>query len=329
MKVWLYYRLSRDEDDELNSLTNQRKIIYEYAVTNGHEVVGESFDDNVSGMHFNREGIDKIYEVVEAGKIEAIIVKDLSRLGRHRTQTALFIDYLREHDVRVLSATENIDTFNENDDLIIGFKGLVNDFYARDGSRRVRTGYRQKQKEGLVTIPPFGYFKDKNTKKVVIVEEAAETVRLIFTAYVGGSGMKTIARTLNEQKRKTPALMQLELLNKSLPNTRTLSAEGMAMVQAMGADRQSIEDEAAYRPHWREEIYPVFFGNKTAPHEIIVLLDFASPDSARVWQAVRDASAKLSPADAKIAVFAKNTVPTSWAWVSGSAMSARARPWTT
>lgn len=220
MKVWLYYRLSRDEDEELNSLNNQRKIIYNFAVSNGHEVVGESFDDNVSGMHFNREGIDKIYEVVEVGKIEAIIVKDLSRLGRHRTQTALFIDYLREHDVRVLSATENIDTFNENDDLIIGFKGLVNDFYARDGSRRVRTGYRQKQKEGLVTIPPFGYFKDKNTKKVVIVEEAAETVRMIFTAYVGGSGMKAIARTLNEQRRKTPALMQMELLNKRLPNTQ-------------------------------------------------------------------------------------------------------------
>ena len=220
MKVWLYYRLSRDEDEELNSLNNQRKIIYNFAVSNGHEVVGESFDDNVSGMHFNREGIDKIYEVVEVGKIEAIIVKDLSRLGRHRTQTALFIDYLREHDVRVLSATENIDTFNENDDLIIGFKGLVNDFYARDGSRRVRTGYRQKQKEGIVTIPPFGYFKDKNTKKVVVVEEAAETIRLIFSAYVGGSGMKAIARTLNEQRRKTPALMQMELLNKRLPNTQ-------------------------------------------------------------------------------------------------------------
>lgn len=220
MKVWLYYRLSRDEDEELNSLNNQRKIIYNFAVSNGHEVVGESFDDNVSGMHFNREGIDKIYEVVEAGKIEAIIVKDLSRLGRHRTQTALFIDYLREHDVRVLSATENIDTFNENDDLIIGFKGLVNDFYARDGSRRVRTGYRQKQKEGIVTIPPFGYFKDKNTKKVVVVEESAETVRLIFSAYVGGSGMKAIARTLNEQRRKTPALVQAELLNKRLPNTQ-------------------------------------------------------------------------------------------------------------
>ena len=220
MKVWLYYRLSRDEDKELNSLSNQRNIIYHYAITNGHEVVGESFDDNVSGMHFNRAGIDKIYEVVEAGRIEAIVVKDLSRLGRHRTQTALFIDYLREHNVRVLSATENIDTFNEADDLIIGFKGLVNNFYARDGSRRVRTGYRQKQKEGIVMIPPFGYFKDKNTKQVVIVEEAAETVRMIFTAYIGGHGLKAIAKMLNEQKRKTPALTQLGLLNKHTPNTQ-------------------------------------------------------------------------------------------------------------
>lgn len=219
MKVWLYYRLSRDEDEELNSLTNQRRIIYEYAIANGHEIVGESFDDNVSGMHFQREGIEKIYEAVDAGSIEAIIVKDLSRLGRHRTQTALFIDYLREKNVRVISATENIDTFNENDDLIIGFKGLVNDFYARDGSRRVRTGYRQKQKEGMVAIPPFGYFKDKNTKKVIIVEEAAETIRLIFTEYVGGRGLKAIARMLNEQKRKTPAQMQLELLNKRQPYT--------------------------------------------------------------------------------------------------------------
>lgn len=221
MKVWLYYRLSRDEDKELNSLSNQRNIIYHYAIANGHEVVGESFDDNVSGMHFNRAGIDQICEAVEAGRIEAIVVKDLSRLGRHRTQTALFIDYLREHNVRVLSATENIDTFNEADDLIIGFKGLVNDFYARDGSRRVRTGYRQKQKEGIVMTPPFGYFKDKNTKQVVVVEEAAETVRMIFSAYTGGHGLKAIARMLNEQKRKTPALTQLELLRKRLPNTQT------------------------------------------------------------------------------------------------------------
>ena len=82
MRVWLYYRLSRDEDDELNSLYNQRSIIESYAVSNGHVIIGESFDDNGSGMHFEREGIAQIYEVVDAGRIDAIVVKDLSRLGR-------------------------------------------------------------------------------------------------------------------------------------------------------------------------------------------------------------------------------------------------------
>ena len=217
MRVWLYYRLSRDEDDELNSLKNQRSIIESYALSNGHTIVGESFDDNVSGMHFNREGIEKIYEAVEAGVMDAIVVKDLSRLGRHRTQTALFIDFLRENHIRVLSATEGIDTFNENDDLIIGFKGLVNDFYARDGSRRVRTGYRQKQKAGIVITPPFGYFKDKNTNRVEIVPEAAETIRLIFDRYLDGMGLKAIARMLNEGQYKTPAQMQKDLLGKRMP----------------------------------------------------------------------------------------------------------------
>lgn len=122
MRAWLYYRLSRDEDKELNSLTNQKNILVEYAENNGYTVVGESFDDNVSGMHFNREGIEKIYDEVEKKTIDAVIVKDLSRLGRHKTQTALFIDYLREHDVRVLSVTENIDTSNEDDELMVGFK---------------------------------------------------------------------------------------------------------------------------------------------------------------------------------------------------------------
>lgn len=217
MRVWLYYRLSRDEDEELNSLRNQRSIIESYALRNGHSIVGESFDDNVSGMHFDREGIEQLCEVVDAGRIDAVIVKDLSRLGRHRTQTALFIDYLRQNNVRVLSATENIDTFNEADDLVIGFKGLMNDFYARDGSRRVTTGYRQKQKMGIVITPPFGYFKDKNTNQVEIVPEAAETIHLIFASYIGGMGLKAIARMLNEEKRKTPAQMQMVLLGKRMP----------------------------------------------------------------------------------------------------------------
>ena len=148
MRVWLYYRLSRDEDKKLNSLTNQRKILEEYAQSRGYQVIGESYDDNVSGMHFNREGIEKIQDEVERGTIDAILVKDLSRLGRHKTQTAMFIDYLREHDVRVLSVTENIDTGNEDDELMVGFKGIFNDLYCRDISKKIRAGYRQKQREG-------------------------------------------------------------------------------------------------------------------------------------------------------------------------------------
>ena len=220
MKVWLYYRLSRDEDAELNSLNNQRNILVEYANANNHEIVGESYDDNVSGMHFNREGISKIYEQVENKAIEAIIVKDLSRLGRHRTQTAMFIDYLREHDVRVLSVTENIDTSNEDDDLMIGFKGIFNDMYARDISKKIRAGYKQKQKNGIVITVPLGYFKDKNTNEIVIVEEEAEIVRKIYDLYLSGYGLKAIAKKLNDEGIKSPQYYQNKMYNKKLPSNK-------------------------------------------------------------------------------------------------------------
>ena len=219
MRAWLYYRLSRDEDEELNSLTNQRSIIAGYAEKNGFTIAGESFDDNVSGMRFDRDGIEKICEAVEQNQIDAVIVKDLSRLGRHRTQTAVFIDYLKKHDVRVISVTENIDTSNENDDLVIGMKQIINDMYAKDASRKIRSTYRQKQKEGIVIIHPFGYFKDKNTRQVVIVEEAADTVRLIFKLYLDGYGFKQIAKKLNADGVHTPAYYQQTLLGKNVPHT--------------------------------------------------------------------------------------------------------------
>ena len=216
MRAWLYYRLSRDEDKELNSLTNQKNILVEYAENNGYTVVGESFDDNVSGMHFNREGIEKIYDEVEKKTIDAVIVKDLSRLGRHKTQTALFIDYLREHDVRVLSVTENIDTSNEDDELMVGFKGIFNDMYCRDISKKIRAGYKQKQKKGIVLIPPMGYFKDKNTGEVVIVEEQAAIIRRIFDLYLSGYGIKAIAKILNAEGIKSQGYYQQKLLGKKL-----------------------------------------------------------------------------------------------------------------
>ena len=194
----------------MNSLLNQQEICHGFAEQHGYTIVGQSFDDNVSGMKFNRHGLDELTAAVDAGKINAVIVKDLSRLGRHRTQTALFIDYLREHQVRVISATEGIDTFCDEDDLIIGIRGLMNDYYARDISKKIRAGYRQKQREGIVITPPFGYWKDRNTNTIELHSEASETVRMVYSLYLQCHGQKEIARRLNALGRKTPAQLRAE-----------------------------------------------------------------------------------------------------------------------
>lgn len=210
MRVWIYARLSNDDDQEMNSLLNQQEICHGFAEQHGYTIVGQSSDDNVSGMKFNRRGLDELTAAVDADKIDAVIVKDLSRLGRHRTQTALFIDYLREHQVRVISATEGIDTFRDEDDLIIGIRGLMNDYYARDISKKIRAGYRQKQREGIVITPPFGYWKDRNTNTIELHPEASETVRMVYSLYLQGHGQKEIARRLNALGRKTPAQLRAE-----------------------------------------------------------------------------------------------------------------------
>ena len=110
-------------------------------------------------MNFSRRGLDELTAVVDAGRLDAVLVKDLSRLGRHRTQTALFIDYLRERGVRVISVTEGLDTVSDKDDLVISVRGLMNDYYARDIGKKIRTGYRQKQRDGIVSLLPLAIGK--------------------------------------------------------------------------------------------------------------------------------------------------------------------------
>lgn len=210
MRVWLYGRLSNDDDVMMNSLENQLEIVRAFALEQGYQIIGESYDDNVSGMRFDRKGLNQITQAVDAEKIDAVIVKDLSRLGRHQLQTALFIDYLRSSGVAVISVTEGLNTMDDGHDLIIGVRQLMNDFYAKDIGNKIRHGYREKQKEGLVITPPFGYWKDKNTNCVYQQPEAAETVRLIFELYLQGCGQKDIARRLNRMGRKTPAQLRAE-----------------------------------------------------------------------------------------------------------------------
>ena len=222
MRVWIYSRLSNDDDCEMNSLLNQQKLCRAFAERQGYQIMGQSSDDNASGMNFSRRGLDELTAAVDAGRLDeltaavdagrlnAVLVKDLSRLGRHRTQTALFIDYLRERGVRVISVTEGLDTASDEDDLVIGVRGLMNDYYARDIGKKIRSGYRQKQREGIVITPPFGYWKDRNTNTVQLHPEAAETVRMIYSLYLQGFGQKEIARKLNDLGRKTPAQIRAE-----------------------------------------------------------------------------------------------------------------------
>ena len=219
MRVWLYARLSNDDAREMNSLLNQQEICQAFAEQHGYIIVGQSFDDNISGMSFDRRGLDELTAAVDADMIDAVIVKDLSRLGRHRTQTALFIDYLREHQVRVISATEGVDTFRDEDDLIIGVRGLMNDYYAKDIGKKIRAGYRQKQKDGIVITPPFGYWKDKNTGQIKVDTEAAVTVQLIYSLYLQGCGQKEISRRLNVMERKTPAQLRAERCGREVRQT--------------------------------------------------------------------------------------------------------------
>ena len=223
MRVWLYARLSNDDDREMNSLLNQQEICRAYAEKHGYSVVGSSFDDNVSGMKFSRRGLDELTAAVDAKRLDAVIVKDMSRLGRHRTQTALFIDYLRECNVRVISATEGVDTFHDEDDLIIGVRGLMNDYYAKDIGKKIRAGYRQKQKEGIVITPPFGYWKDKNTNEIKVNAEAAVTVQIIYSLYLQGCGQKEIARKLNDMGRKTPAQLRADKCGREVKATHKTS----------------------------------------------------------------------------------------------------------
>ena len=123
MRVWIYGRLSNDDDIQMDSLENQMEIGRSFADSRDYSIIGESFDDNVSGMRFDREGLNQVTQAVDAGKIDAVIVKDLSRLGRHQIQTALFIDYLRQRDIAVLSVTEGLNTLVDEDELMVGIRG--------------------------------------------------------------------------------------------------------------------------------------------------------------------------------------------------------------
>lgn len=211
MKVYGYVRLSRDEDNRTKeSLQVQKRLIKTYSEENDLNLIEIVEDDNISGYTFNRPGLEKLKELIEDEKVNILVAKDLSRIGRHNAKTLLFLDYLEEYGVRLILTDDDYDSEKDDDD-IIGIKTWYNERYVKDISKKIRANIRQKQKEeGLVIIPPYGYEKDDN-KCIEIDEESALVVKEIFNLYLQGYGLKKIARVLNDKGYKTPMTRKQEI----------------------------------------------------------------------------------------------------------------------
>ena len=211
--VGLYIRLSREDDDKISeseSITNQKSLLLQYVKENNLRVYDIYIDDGYSGTNFDRPGFNRLLKDIELGKINMVITKDMSRLGRDYIGTGNFIEkYFPEHNVRYIAVTDNIDTFldSSNND-IAPFKAIMNDMYAKDISKKIKSSLKAKMKEGkwVGGRTPFGYDQDKNDKNhLVINEEQANIVKRIFNMCMSGLSFYKIARDLTNEGIKTPA----------------------------------------------------------------------------------------------------------------------------
>ncbi len=211
--VGLYIRLSREDDDkvyESESITNQKSLLLQYVKENNLRVYDIYIDDGYSGTNFDRPDFNRLLNDIELGRINMVITKDMSRLGRDYIGTGNLIEkYFPEHNVRYIAVTDNIDTFldNSNND-IAPFKAIMNDMYAKDISKKIKSSLRAKQKEGkwVGGRTPFGYIQDPDNKNhLVIFKEQAVVVKRIFDMCLSGLSYFKIAKQLTLEGVKTPA----------------------------------------------------------------------------------------------------------------------------
>ena len=211
----LYERLSRDDElqGESNSIINQKKILEEYAKQNHLENIVHFTDDGISGTQFDRPGFLAMMNGVNQGNIGCIIVKDMSRLGRDYLKVGQCMEILRQKGVRLIAINDNVDSFYKDDDFT-PFRNIMNEWYARDTSRKIKSTFKAKGESGKHTgsSPPYGYIKDKDDKNQWIIDEkAAEVVRRTFHLTMDGKGPYAIARVLEADKIDIPAYHQQKL----------------------------------------------------------------------------------------------------------------------
>ena len=210
-KVAVYIRLSRDDGDkqESESVGNQRDIIMRYIKENKLQFIDEYVDDGISGTTFKRPGFERMISDIEQQRINMVITKDLSRLGREYIQTGQYIEkYFPEHNIRYVAINDGIDTFsNTSCNDITPFKSILNDMYAKDISKKVRSVIKEKQIKGeyLCTVAPYGYKKDEAKKNHLIIDENTNyIVKDIFSMYLNGNSVYSIREMLNKRKIQSP-----------------------------------------------------------------------------------------------------------------------------
>lgn len=211
-RVGLYMRLSREDGDkeESSSVTNQREMLKRYvSEQENFFIVKEYVDDGYTGTNFDRPGFKQMIEDIEAGIIDTVITKDLSRLGRERLGVGHYTEiYFPEHNVRYIALLDNIDTYFDagmND--MAPFKGVINDMYVRDISKKIRSSLIERKKAGnfLGVTAPYGYQKDPNNKfHLIINEKEAEVVKRVFRLYLEGNGLTRIAQILTKDGIPVP-----------------------------------------------------------------------------------------------------------------------------
>lgn len=209
--VGLYLRLSKDDmqQGESMSISTQRAILTDYCTKHQLTICKIYTDDGYSGTNFDRPGFRKLLEDVELGVIDMVITKDLSRLGRDYIMTGYYSEiFFQTKGIRYVAIGDNYDTL-EGYNEIAPFKNILNDMYARDISKKIKSAKHQRAKQGLFigSQTPYGYRTEPNKKGVLIVDpEAAETVRLIFQLATEGLGSVAIADELRARRIVAPSV---------------------------------------------------------------------------------------------------------------------------
>lgn len=212
----LYGRLSRDDElvGDSNSIVHQKEMLAKYAKEHGFTNTAFYIDDGFSGTNFNRPDFQRMMSDAEDGKIATIIVKDMSRFGRDYIMVGYYTEiYFPNSDIRFIAINDQVDTVSATDNDFTPFKNIMNEWYAKDTSKKIKAVLKTKGNSGkhLSTLPPFGYRKDPNDKeKWIVDEEAAATVKEIFDLYIGGLKINDIAKRLTEEGKETPQLYAMK-----------------------------------------------------------------------------------------------------------------------